>query len=131
MRISPRMKLFAAVALLAVAGLCSATGTAGWVTAARWLLAAAAVGGMAVWFARARRTGAVPPPAPRLSVCARAGLSARCSVALVEADGRSYLVAFGDGFASIHEPRVSRSSRAVMAQARRPAPRPRVRGGVR
>jgi hypothetical protein len=52
----------------------------------------------------------------RLKVVSRAGLSQRCGIALVEADGRSFLVAFGDSFAEIHEPLLSKH---VPGRARR------------
>jgi hypothetical protein len=39
--------------------------------------------------------------AQELRVVARASLSTKNSVALLEADGRRYLVAFGDGFATL------------------------------
>lgn len=38
----------------------------------------------------------------RLEVISSSALSARCSVALVEAEGSTYLIAFGDSFAQIH-----------------------------
>jgi hypothetical protein len=38
-----------------------------------------------------------------LRVVSRAGLSQRCGIALVEADGHSFLVAFGDSFAEIQK----------------------------
>lgn len=70
---------------------------------ARVALGMAAAGGLAVWMIRARRPGSgrtfqLPP---RLTVAARTGLSPRCGVALVEADGGRYLVAYGDGFAQL------------------------------
>nr|WP_242544363.1 flagellar biosynthetic protein FliO [Corallococcus sp. NCSPR001] len=57
---------------------------------------------------------AAPEP---LSIVSRTGLSQRCGLALVEADGRRYLVAYGDTFAEIHETRAV----AVLPGA---APRP-------
>ncbi|MFB1481295.1 flagellar biosynthetic protein FliO [Corallococcus sp. RDP092CA] len=40
-----------------------------------------------------------------LRIVARTGLSQRCGLALVEADGRRYLVAYGDTFAELRETR--------------------------
>jgi len=102
--------------------------------AARAVLGAAAVGGLLLWLVRARRSGA---PAdrerpfqlpPRLSIAARAGLSARAGLALVDADGRRYLVAYGDGFAQLLSAVPPRPP--VQARAGRHQPR-RVRKGGR
>ena len=95
--------------------------------AARIALAVAALAGALLW-ARARRgerNGAAPEP--RLRVLQRAGLSGRCSLALVLADGREFLVAYGDGFAQIHP-----APRSIAA-GRRAGPRIRRRraGGAR
>lgn len=112
---SPKYKLYLAggglVLLLALAP------GAGWNagSVARWLLAAVCVVGLGVWLARARRAGAASPEAaPRLQVVARTGLTARTGLALVEADGRSFLVAYGDGFAEVRSmsPRASRRRRS-------------------
>jgi flagellar protein FliO/FliZ len=119
---SPKQKLLAAVAgatLLAASaranGLDAATG-------ARWILGAVAVVGMALWWRRAK-AAATAAPAPRLRVLSRAGLSQRCSLALVEADGRGFLVAFGDGFAEL----LGTPSAPSPVQARRPRPARRIR----
>jgi flagellar protein FliO/FliZ len=69
-------------------------------SAARWGLAAAALVGLGLWVQRAKGSGAAAV-APRLRVLSRAALSQRCGIALVEADGRNFLVAFGDGFAQM------------------------------
>jgi flagellar biogenesis protein FliO len=86
--------LLGLVALAPLGGL----STAG---AARWLLGAGALAGLGWWLWR--RDGASPrfTLPERLRVISRAGLSQRCGIALVEADGRSFLVAFGDSFAEI------------------------------
>jgi hypothetical protein len=50
----------------------------------------------------ARRSASAAATAPcDLKVLARASLSPKNAVALLEADGRRYLVAFGDGFATL------------------------------
>ncbi len=118
--------LVAGCILLALPVAAAAGGTSAAV-AARIALAAAALGGAFLW-ARARRGGRNGEvPEARLRVLQRAGLSGRCSLALVLADGREFLVAYGDGFAQIHPaPR-------PMAAGRRPGPRIRRRraGGAR
>lgn len=120
--LSPRHRLLLAsglilglAALVPLGGL-SASGTA------RWILGAVALAGLGWWLWR--RGGASPRFVlpDRLKVVSRAGLSQRCGIALVEADGRSFLVAFGDSFAEIHE---SPIPKRVPAQARRVAPRRR------
>jgi flagellar protein FliO/FliZ len=97
---TPKQKLFAAAAAVALLAVSARAHGLDATTGARWMLGAAAVVGMAIWW---RRVKASEPaaPAPRLRVLSRTGLSQRCSLALVEADGRSFLVAFGDGFAEL------------------------------
>ncbi|HLL52313.1 MAG TPA: flagellar biosynthetic protein FliO [Myxococcaceae bacterium] len=96
---TPRGKLLAASALaLALALGAMGGGTA--VGLARWLLGGAAVAGLGLWLRRSgaraeRRRG------PAMEVRARAGLGPRSGVALVRAEGRSFLITHGDGFARI------------------------------
>ncbi|ATB49790.1 flagellar biosynthetic protein FliO [Corallococcus macrosporus] len=129
---SPRSRLLLAGALvLALTVLGPVAGVSSTV-AARWLLGGVALAVLGWWLHR--RGGAVTgaPDAPRLNVVSRAGLSQRCGVALVEVDGHSYLVAFGDAFAEIREtPAPAPEFGHVLAQARRPMPRPRVLRGRR
>ena len=80
---------------------------------ARLLLGVAAAAGLVFWVRRRPRTRAAFALAPRLEVAARTALSPRCSVALVDADGQSYLVAFGDGFAQIRPMHRLHASRAA------------------
>jgi hypothetical protein len=47
------------------------------------------------------RRGAGSGAGPELKVVSRASLSPKNGVALLEADGRRYLVAFGDGFTTL------------------------------
>ncbi len=120
---SPKNKLLAASAMLVVLAVAaSAKGIdAGGI--ARWVLGAAAIAGIAFWFVKARSAGAKFALPGRLQVISRAGLSPKCGVALVEADGRTYLVVYGDGFAE-----VSPAPAVVTAKARRPR---RAKGGAR
>jgi len=103
MTLSPRNKLFAAAALLCVLPLAALAQGASPAVAARVVLGLCAAGGLAFWFVRAK--GALPVSrfkrAPRLSVVQRVGLSARSGLALVEVDGRPFLIVHGDGFARI------------------------------
>lgn len=99
-----KMKLLAASLLvLLLAAFAQQTGASA-ALVARVALGVAAAGGLAAWMIRARshsggrRAFRLPP---RLCVAARTGLSPRCGVALVEADGGRYLVAYGDGFAQL------------------------------
>lgn len=113
---SPKQKLLVATgALIAVIVAASAQGASAAVVA-RIILIVAGAGAIA-WLATRRRASAskfeLPP---RLHVVSRAGLSQRCAVALIEADGRSYLVAYGDGFAEIRAERPA----ATRTQGRRP-----------
>ncbi|NMO20300.1 hypothetical protein HPC49_43800 [Pyxidicoccus fallax] len=127
--LSPRSRLLVAGAL--VLGLAALGPLGGFSTtsAARWVLGAVALGGLGWWL---RRRGAAGPGAPsveRMQVVSRAGLSPRCGLALVEVDGRSFLVAFGDSFAEIRETQEEEPLFArALAQARRPMPKRRVLG---
>ncbi|WP_205507585.1 flagellar biosynthetic protein FliO [Myxococcus vastator] len=129
---SPRSRLLLAGALvlgLAVLGPVAGVSTT---VAARWLLGAVALAVLGWWLHRRGGVVTGAATAPRLTVVSRAGLSQRCGVALVEVDGRGYLVAFGDAFAEIREtaspaPEFGR----VLAQARRPMPTPRMIRGRR
>jgi len=103
MTLSPRHKLFGAALLALVAPLIAAAQGASPATAARVLLGLAAVVGITFWFIRARSGPGTSKfkAAPRLNVVQRVGLSQRTGVALIEVDGKPYLVVHGDGFAQI------------------------------
>ncbi len=103
MNLSPRNKLIGAALLALTAPLIAATQGASPATAARILLGLAAVGGIVAWFVHARGglTTSKFKTAPRLNVVQRAGLSQRTGLALIEVDGKPYLVVHGDGFAKI------------------------------
>jgi flagellar protein FliO/FliZ len=100
---SPKQKLIGAALLALTAPLIAAMQGASAASAARLLLGLAAVGGLVAWFIRARGglSGSKFKDAPRLNVVQRVGLSQRTGVALIEVDGKPYLVVHGDGFAKI------------------------------
>lgn len=120
-RLTPKQKVLAAscalMAMFAIAASQGASATA----IARVLIGVGAVAGMAVWFARQR--GLVPQaanaPAPRLAVVARTGLSQRAGVALIEVDGKPFIVVHGDGYAQVH-PTASPSFKDVLAKEIQP-----------
>jgi flagellar biogenesis protein FliO len=103
MTLSPRQKLVGAAVFALVAPLIAAAHGASAATAARVLLGLAAAGGLAAWFIRARGGlgSSKFKAAPRLHIVQRVGLSQRTGVALIEVDGKPYLVVHGDGFAKI------------------------------
>ncbi len=104
MNLSIRQKLVLGCGLLATFPVIVAA-QAGWSAAsiARLLLGTVAVGGLAWWVVRARglEVGSAFKQAPRLVVLQRVGLSPRNGLALVEVDGRPFIVVHGDGFARI------------------------------
>jgi hypothetical protein len=71
---------------------------------ARCGLAFTAAGGAAAWWVL-RAQGAARAPRPvRLAVISRVGLGHRTAAALLEVDGKSFLVVHGEGFAQVVEP---------------------------
>jgi flagellar biogenesis protein FliO len=97
---SPRTKLIAAAAALALLLVLATVQGLSTTAAARALLTLAALAGLAWWWFKS----ATPKKfqvAPRLSVVSRAGLSQRTGLALIEVDGRSFLIVHGDGYAEI------------------------------
>lgn len=101
--LSPRARLSLACGLILGLAALAPLGGFSAVSVARWLLGAAALAGLGWWL---KRRGGVGPRfalPERLQVISRTGLSQRCGLALVEVDGRGYLVAFGDSFAEIRE----------------------------
>jgi len=99
---SPQHKLIAAAVLMAVLLFAAQRQGLEAGSAARWALGLAALAGLGLWLKRGQ-LAKVPAAAPRLQVLSRTGLSQRCGLALVEADGRTWLVAYGDGFAEMKE----------------------------
>jgi flagellar protein FliO/FliZ len=121
--LSPRKRLLLASGLILGLAALAPLGGLSPPGAARWLLGAVVLAGLGGWWWRRGATGHRFALPERLKIVSRAGLSQRSGIALVEADGRSFLVAFGDSFAEIHEAPVSQR---VLAQARRPGPHRRV-----
>ena len=127
---SPRNKILAVCGLLLALSLAAIAKGLDPVSLARWALGATAVAGLGFWVWKVRPAhGRFALPA-RLHVVSRAGLAPRCGVALVEADGRTFLVVHGDGYAEVCEAPANRDS-----QGRRSSRRPRharvVKGGAR
>lgn len=112
---SPRNKLVIALALLAVLGGASAVSGLSFTHAARGLLVLGALAVLGLWVYRGKARARFSLP-DRLTVLSRTGLSQRCGLALVEADGEPFLVAFGDGFAVIKPARLPRKSRSTPKQ---------------
>ena len=122
---SPKHKLYAAIGLLTALGLVASTRGFDMVSGARWLVAGVLLVGLGFWMVRQRSRTAGFKPLPRLNVLARTGLSPKCSLALVEADGRTLLIAFGDGFAQFADSPAALKTKAPRIQGRRAAPKSR------
>jgi flagellar biogenesis protein FliO len=76
---------------------------------ARGILALACIGVFGVWFLKQKAQGGTKfINAPRLQVVQRIGLSQKSQVALIEADGRQYLIVHGEGFATVKPLRTSK-----------------------
>ncbi len=105
MTLAPRQKLLAAAALalalplLAVSQGMTAPG------AARLVLGLASLAGLGWWWHRQSSATPAFQVAPRLSVVQRVGLSARTGLALVEIDGRPWVIVHGEGFATLQPSR--------------------------
>lgn len=99
---TPRTKLTVAcaalTALVLLGGLQSGVSAA---SLARLLLGLSAIAALVLWYRKARGAGPSFKDTPRLAVVQRAGLSPRAGVALVEVDGRPFLIVHGDGFARV------------------------------
>ncbi|NNC07150.1 hypothetical protein HJC10_30415 [Corallococcus exiguus] len=105
--LSPRGRLLFAVALLVGLATLAPLGGLSLVGTSRLLIGAMALAGLGwVLLRKGGMAGSVDAAALEpLSIVSRTGLSQRCGLALVEADGRRYLVAYGDTFAEIQETR--------------------------
>ena len=99
--LSVRHRLLLASGLILVLAALASWGGLSASGSARWLLGAVMLGGFGWWWSRRGPRGPRFALPERLQVISRAGLSQRCGIALVEADGRSFLVAYGDSFAEI------------------------------
>ncbi|MHA7633140.1 hypothetical protein [Corallococcus sp. M7] len=104
---SPRGRLLFALALLVGLATLAPLGGLSLVGTSRLVIGAMALAGLGwVLLRKGGVAGSADAAAPEpLSIVSRTGLSQRCGLALVEADGRRYLVAYGDTFAEIHETR--------------------------
>lgn len=104
MPLTPRQKLIGVTLSLGVT-LAMAGTHAGWgaASAARLGLGATALGGLSLllWRARAQASAAIVRAPARLRVVQRVGLSQRSALALIEVEGRAFIVIHGDGFARI------------------------------
>jgi len=116
--LTPKAKLLAASGLLLALAIAASMNGLSAASVARAVLALAAIAAASLWAVRRSRAAPAFSLEPRLRVVQRAGLSPRCSVALVALDGSEFLVAYGDGFAEIRP----------AAPARAPGAK---RGGVR
>ncbi|AGC47514.1 hypothetical protein MYSTI_06241 [Myxococcus stipitatus DSM 14675] len=129
---SPRARLQVATLLVLGLALLGPVGGVSMVATARWLLVVGALCGLGWWWFQ---RGAAKPRevrAERMRVISREGLSPRCGLALVEVEGRGFLVAFGDAFAEVHP--LQASAELIprpLAQARRPRPGRGSRKGMR
>ncbi|MFP2929044.1 hypothetical protein ACLESO_28355 [Pyxidicoccus sp. 3LG] len=127
--LSPRSRLLVAGALVLGLAALGPLGGLSMTSAARGLLGGGGAGRPGLVAPAPRRVEAGRPTAERLHVVSRAGLSPRCGLALVEVDGRGFLVAFGDSFAEVREMPVQEDVFArALAQARRPMPKRRIPG---
>jgi flagellar protein FliO/FliZ len=115
---SPKNKVIAASALMLVLAAAASMKGVDAASAARWILGAGAVVGAALWYRKAKATAGKFALPARLQVISRTGLSQRCGMALVEADGRTFLIVHGDGYAEVRE-----APPTVPIQARRSARR--------
>ncbi len=126
---SPKNKLLAASAALACLLVMASLNGVSATSVARATLAVGALAGLGWWWVRAQT--AAPKKfqfAPRMSVVSRAGLNGRTSLALVDVDGRSFLVVHGDGYAEICATAEKRSSAKVPRTRRATDSLPSVNG---
>ncbi|WP_426736440.1 flagellar biosynthetic protein FliO [Myxococcus faecalis] len=128
---SPRARLQVATLLVLALALLGPMGGVSMVSVARCVLLVGALGGLGWWWRR-RARGTSATGLERLKVVSRAGLSPRCGLALVEVEGRDFLVTFGDAFAHVHAlPERRQAAPFVLAPARRPRPGRGMRRGMR
>jgi flagellar protein FliO/FliZ len=99
---SPRNKVLLAGGLLLGLAALAPLGGMSVTSLARGLLGALALAGLGWWLMRQGGAESRFARTERMRVVSRAGLSPRCGLALVEVEGRRYLVAFGDSFAELH-----------------------------
>jgi hypothetical protein len=99
---SPRTKVLLAGGLLLGLAALAPLGGVSATSLARGLLGALALAGLGWWLMRQGQAESRFTRTERMRVVSRTGLSPRCGLALVEVEGRRYLVAFGDSFAELH-----------------------------
>ncbi|MFY2564441.1 flagellar biosynthetic protein FliO [Corallococcus terminator] len=117
--LSPRARLQVAMLLVLGLALLGPLGGVSVVSTARWLLVLGALSGLGWWWFRRGATGTRVASVERMQVISRAGLSPRCGLALVEVEGRGFLVAFGDAFAEVHALPARDAETETFAPARR------------
>lgn len=118
---APRTKLLAASGLVVLLALAAPRGGLTAAGLARLLLGLAGLAAVAWWLARARARGTAFRIEEPLQVLSRRGLSPRCAVALVEAEGRRFLVTYGEGFAQVQPMRRRRRTRSARTRKATPA----------
>ncbi|SET45081.1 Flagellar biosynthesis protein, FliO [Myxococcus fulvus] len=129
---SPRARVQVATLLVLALALLGPMGGMSMVSVARGVLLVGALGGLGWWWWRRGARGTSAASLERLKVVSRAGLSPRCGLALVEVEGRDFLVTFGDAFAHVHAlPERRQAAPFVLAPARRPRPGRGMRRGMR
>ena len=121
-RTAPRTKLLAAATLVLLLALLAPRGGLSLVGLARGALALLLLGGAGWWLLRGRASRPTFRLREPLQVLSRQGLSPRCSVALLDADGRRFLVAYGEGFAQVQAVVPRRRSRARRMPSQRGVP---------
>ncbi len=97
---TPKTRLALASLLLLALGVAAGVHGVDATRIARALLAVVALAGLGWWFLRSR-SASPTSQAPRVAIVARTGLAHRTGVALVEIDGKPFLVVHGDGFANV------------------------------
>ncbi|HLT28604.1 MAG TPA: hypothetical protein VK013_01075 [Myxococcaceae bacterium] len=98
---SPQGRLLLSGALLAGLVLTAIARQQGWGGSGVWIAVACLAGAGWLWKQGSLGRPGTPEEIP-LEVRARTGLSPRCGLALIEAEGERYLVVHGDGFATVH-----------------------------
>jgi flagellar protein FliO/FliZ len=97
---TPKTKIAIASIMLLALGVAAGAQGLDATRIARALLAVVALAGLGGWFLRSR-SARPAAPAPRVAIVARTGLAHRTGVALIEIDGKPFLVVHGDGFANV------------------------------
>jgi hypothetical protein len=116
--------LLGAAALVLLLALAAPRGGLSVVGLARVVLTLLLLGGTGWWLLRGRTRRPSFRLREPLQVLSRQGLSPRCGVALLDAEGQRFLVAYGEGFAQVQavEPRRRTRIRRMPSQRGAPAP---------